>query len=546
MTTQGCDRRQDDVAGIPSGGRMKADSVVDLALARDLVSVTHPDGTQLHFTRQERALLIRLINTPGRLLRRPLLAEAVNGLGEDPVSERHVDYLINQLRRKLRDNARSPRFIQTQYGEGYLWIGDVRRRIEEEPALLRIGPIFGGQLPEGLALVDRLAAAVAARLEPGKMAARDQAPRGHKSNFALEASLYDGGQRLQAALVLRDERTSAILATYRITSAADDATIATTADAVTRAMWSSTALPSPASHMPPSEPPPWVRLFEAALLMDGDLLTWKSNGERLKAILANEPDNAVMEVMRGLNLYTWLIQSFYDPSGEIVGQAQWKAVEDEIENIALDALARFDDQPIMQLAAAKLLLFVSRGYLHMVCRIADDLLERTSAHAAAFALAGEAHGFAGDIERGTALLERALELSEVGSHFHVYLLVVEATAIFAGSDRAGFDRICDLTRTVAPEAYETLRAFCALPGFEQSPLFGHVLARDATRAAEALRFLWNVSGRRFARRDHRRNFMRPMTAAMVERYGPDVIPDEVDFGTGLRTELTSATTVIRG
>ena len=518
---------------------MKADSIVDLAFGRDLISVTHADGTQLHFTRQERALLIRLVKTPGRLLRRGVLAEAVNGVGEDPVSERQIDYLVTQLCRKLRDNARSPRFIRTQYGEGYVWVGNASLPVDGPPSLLRLGPIYGGDVPGGRTLIDGLAAAIAERLGPGKLAPRGEPGGGGKGTYTLEASLHDNGQLLQAALVLRDGGTSAILDIFRLaTGTGDDAAaLAATADAVAHSIWSSAALPTPAARMAPSEPPPWVRLFEAALMMDGDILTWKSNAERLKTILASEPGNMAMEVMRGLNLYTGLIQSFYDPSGQIVGAAQWRAVEDEIETIALAALPRFDDQPIMQLAVAKLLLFVNRGYLHLAQRMADDLLSSSSAHAAAFALAGEAAGFAGDIERGVVLLERALELSEIGSQFHVYLLVVEAIAIFAGNDRAAFERICNLTRAVSPDAYETLRAFCALPGFEQSPLFVHVIARDAERAKEAVRFLWNVTGRRFARRDHRRNFMRPITAALVQRFGPDIIPDEVDLGTGLRAEL---------
>lgn len=119
--------------------------------------------------------------------------------------------------------------------------------------------------------------------------------------------------------------------------------------------------------------------------------------------------------------------------------------------------------------------------------------------------------------------------------------MVEATAILAGGNRADFERFCQLIRDVSREAYETVRGFCGLPGFEQMPLFAHVIARDAERAREGVRFLWNVSGRRFALRGHRRNVMRPMTAALVARYGLDIIPEEVDFGTGLRAELAKAT-----
>ncbi len=506
---------------------LKADRVVDLVLGRDLLSVTHPDGTQLHFTRQQRALLLRLIGNPGRLMPREALVAAIDGEAAEPASDRHIDFLINQLRRKLGDDARAPRFIRTQYGEGYVWIGPVPPPEQESP-LLRIGTVYGKDLPGAAELILRLDAVLKERLAGG-------GTQHVKSSFCLDASFHDGEQRLRAALVLRDGETSAILDTFRLTTGGgdDDAAVDATADAVVRSIWSHAALPRAAARVAPNEPPPWVRLFEAALMMDGDMQTWKSNAQRLEAILADDPDNAVMEVMRGLNLYLWLIQSFRDPSGQIVDATQWRAVEDEIEAIALANLSRFDDQPIMQLAVAKLLLFINRGYLHLSRRIADDLLANSSAHAAAFALAGEAAGFAGDVELGSALIARALELSQAGSHFQIYLLVVEAGALFAANDMAGFERVCRLTRDLSPGAYITLQSFCCLEGYETAPLFRHVIAPDAGRAREAIRYLWNVTGRRFASRSHRRNFMAPMTEALVRLFGNSVVPPEVMIGTGL-------------
>ncbi|MDI7860980.1 winged helix-turn-helix domain-containing protein [Rhizobiaceae bacterium n13] len=76
---------------------------------------------ELRFTRQERALLILFTRHPRQLLRRSQILDALNYVGSDS-SDRNVDFLVNRLRQKLNDNARAPRFIATQYGEGYLWI----------------------------------------------------------------------------------------------------------------------------------------------------------------------------------------------------------------------------------------------------------------------------------------------------------------------------------------------------------------------------------------------------------------------------------------
>jgi len=512
---------------------MRTERVLDLVIGRDLLSVTHSDGTELHFTRQERALLLRLTSNAGRLMPREALVAAISGEDAEAASDRHVDFLVNQLRRKLRDDVRSPRFIRTQYGEGYVWIGGIAAS-DGAPPLLRVGNVYGEHLSGAGALVRQLDAALQQRLS--------QAPAVQvRTGYTLDASFHDGADQLRAALVLRHAGTSAILATFRLLFGSQSlaAAIAAVADDIVHAIWSSAAMPDTGAQAAPSEPPPWVRMFEAALMMDGDMLTWKSNAQRLAAITADDPANPVVEVMRGLNLYTWLIQSFYDPSGQIVDQVQWRAVEDDIEAIALASLPRFDDQPIMRLSVAKLLLFINRGYLHLARGIADDLLANSTAHAAAFALAGEAAGFAGDAALGNALINRALEHSQAGSHFQLYLLVVQASALLAANEMAEFGRVCRLTRDVSLEAYGTLQAFCCLPGYETSPLFQFVIARDADRAREAIRFLWYVTGRRYAHRDHRRNFMRPLTTALVGIYGTEVIPAEVALGTGLDAELAA-------
>lgn len=71
-----------------------------------------------------------------------------------------------------------------------------------------------------------------------------------------------------------------------------------------------------------------------------------------------------------------------------------------------------------------------------------------------------------------------------------------------------------------------------------SPFFGHIIARDPERATEAIRFLGCVTGRRFLQRGKRRNFMKPICAALAQLYGVAGNPQEVDLGTGLRSELS--------
>lgn len=78
-------------------------------------------GATLRLTRRERAVLGLLLAHPGRLLDRGALLGAMVGRQVE-ICDRNVDLVINALRAKLGDRARAPRFIATQYGEGYVWI----------------------------------------------------------------------------------------------------------------------------------------------------------------------------------------------------------------------------------------------------------------------------------------------------------------------------------------------------------------------------------------------------------------------------------------
>eukprot|EP01031_Cornospumella_fuschlensis_P048315 gene48315-biopygen38687 len=92
----------------------------DILLDRSCL-FAHRDGKQIRFTRSERSLLLALSRNPHRLMRRSQLLDVVASTDSD-TSDRNVDFLINRLRAKLGDSARAPRYIATQYGEGYVWI----------------------------------------------------------------------------------------------------------------------------------------------------------------------------------------------------------------------------------------------------------------------------------------------------------------------------------------------------------------------------------------------------------------------------------------
>lgn len=90
--------------------------------SQDLSTAVHVEGDrEIRFTRAERSLLQALMSYKGRIWERDALLDAVSGIDAES-SDRSIDFLINRLRRKLGDSARQPRYIETRYGEGYVWI----------------------------------------------------------------------------------------------------------------------------------------------------------------------------------------------------------------------------------------------------------------------------------------------------------------------------------------------------------------------------------------------------------------------------------------
>lgn len=82
------------------------------------------EGKPLDLTPTEFDLLETLMRTPGRAFTRGELLEAVQGETFEGY-ERTVDVHVKNLRRKLRDDGRNSRFIQTVLGHGYRFAPEV-------------------------------------------------------------------------------------------------------------------------------------------------------------------------------------------------------------------------------------------------------------------------------------------------------------------------------------------------------------------------------------------------------------------------------------
>jgi DNA-binding response OmpR family regulator len=79
------------------------------------------DGVALELTHNEYRCLLYLAKNRQRILTRDLLLAELRGLDWE-LDNRSVDILISRLRRKLRDDPQSPRFIATIRGSGYRFV----------------------------------------------------------------------------------------------------------------------------------------------------------------------------------------------------------------------------------------------------------------------------------------------------------------------------------------------------------------------------------------------------------------------------------------
>jgi len=89
----------------------------DLVIDEDRRSV-HQAGAEVSFTASEFDLLRTLAAGPGRVWSRAQLLDALTDHGADTL-ERTVDVHVRNVRRKLDDDPRDPRYVATVIGLGY-------------------------------------------------------------------------------------------------------------------------------------------------------------------------------------------------------------------------------------------------------------------------------------------------------------------------------------------------------------------------------------------------------------------------------------------
>lgn len=86
------------------------------------------DGQMLPLTTAEYAVLLALATHPRRPLTREQLMELALGKGGGESQDRSIDVHVSRLRKLIEDGEGAPRYLQTVWGYGYVFVPDGKAR----------------------------------------------------------------------------------------------------------------------------------------------------------------------------------------------------------------------------------------------------------------------------------------------------------------------------------------------------------------------------------------------------------------------------------
>lgn len=509
----------------------------DWTFCDQLLSARSAAGDEIRFPRQERALLAKLIAAPHILHTRDGLLAALPRAGDaDGDAEsgtRHIDFLINRIRRRLGDTARNPRFIATQYGEGYLWIATPPPAIAPGTFVVLL-PLHQQMPPAADALAQALCHALRDRIV--RPHAASIAPHGWQPvpgdgpAYLLELSAYADAGTLHLALLLRDAQTRQPLHPLRVSCPAASApadpvlqrSARTLAAQLHTHLWAHQALePGPAT---PATQPLELRLHEATRLFGEQSATWHESLAYVEQLDGGERYRTpAADITRATTLFTRILQQA--PHTQILDAAEWDALEEEIERLVLQHLPAIAGQPLLELAASRLLGSLGGRHAETAFGLARSGFAGTTAFAAAFSTLGQCHSQAGEFATAHALYDRAIELAEPRSEFHVYLLVLKCVACIGAGDLTSLAH-CRATLFDAKPATRQEAGFVLyapepeLPGDIAAvlPLLGEALL------GQLLYLLQRNARNVFRNPTHQANLLRGPVRHLARYIGPHIIP----------------------
>jgi DNA-binding winged helix-turn-helix (wHTH) protein/tetratricopeptide (TPR) repeat protein len=503
----------------------------------------HRNGRKIQFTRSERALLLVMMSNARRLMTRSRLLDEIATRTTDP-SDRNIDFLVNRLRSKLGDNAKSPSFIATQYGEGYIWIATPSPTVPLD-AFLVIGStshLEGHPFRvQASLLMDRLQDGISAGIGPERKVAIAGKALGiapDKARYSLQVSFHADHGRLSCAAALREMPSKRIMKTFRLQHDIQDSSLfASEASRVSNGVVDALkrALKEASSGLGISEDEAIEERFQSASkLLSADNPKWLAKGDQLGKNRAQNPHDADAALQWCLHLFSKLVltEPFTGMSLE-----ERDGIETEIESTVLECLPDIENNPLLMLAAAKLLYFINRGHLDLAEEIAERAVAPTQDFTAGLPILGQLKYARGRYDEAVKLFDRGIELAAPGSEFHWHMRVLKCLALVAeGHSGASAAQATDIGNFGVGSLREInlmLGWMTAAPDRPLPPASEQALQElGAAGAARALEYLYFSSARHIIAESGRANVMRSMIAHISRLYGRQAIPDFILRGSG--------------
>ena len=496
-----------------------------------------PDGSMVEFTRSEARLMDYMSRHRKQVLSRNQMLDAMSEPGSEK-NDRTVDFLINRLRRKLGDRADEPQFIQTRYGQGYVWVGPVpRREGDGSGAFAVLGPVRGLDLlgpyaDGGNSFARSLFAELKAEMTDDHQALwlPEFEPLGRATDggphVSVELAFFRDDAGAECVVSARSHDTNRIVGAVRH-PISNDAGFLSGLDKTARAIiapllagyWradvSDAAMSVPLS----------VAIQQPARKPKNAAVAWGITDTRLRALRVEHPYDPATKMLYATHLHSKYV--LRGPDLFFKGTATCEADEAEIESLVLEALDFAQTQPEYAIMAAKLLYFVDCGYRDLAVEIMETAHRSHSSVASSLVIVGQMRAFCGQTDAAVDCLLQAAALRSPGSDAHVYGLAILCQVLCAAGDRERLNHhLRDLYRAVPAAAF----LFELLFGNPEKPSIkakATTLMLSKKRARGLLMHSYYVSARLFEQQDHRERLLQTPLALFQKRFGPSVVPDEV-------------------
>lgn len=518
-------------------------SFSDMTFDTNLVSAFSHTKGEIKFSKYERALLSFFVAHPGQLVTRAKLLDCLQTLGSETL-DRNIDYLISRLRRKLGDSAKNPKFIATQYGEGYLWVGksSLETKGQIEQTYLAIGPIYGIDrahlmYDEAGQFVTLLTAALKKELGPQRkirLLTTDDYERNFKEEeeqpqtvYSLALSFLALHGSFTCSLVVLCRTSGQVFGSFRHNLEVtrhdnESAAISSLAQKIKERIWFKQIFRIDDQSALNSDPLT-VGVYKASKLFYPFTDKFNEVESILRERLSENPENHHAAIMLVSVMHTRSVD-------RAILNADWKH---EAESLIIDHLSGIQNDALYLASAAERLH--DFGHYELAEQLAMRALSIGPAFAACYMVIGRIKVHQGLIQEGLTYYQHSLELSEKDSLFFIMLNTMMAIAFKALGNQMKFQKIMAYVTAMEEDKVRKISLEIFSFAGDQSSFKREVAVRAKSLTKEAARhFLkqfYTLAAELFHQEIHRRNILIDVVKFYTDIHSNDVVPDIITQST---------------